>query len=478
MYLDLDGKSAHAQLAKLSGRAWEIWPPLDQTPDADGRRLEAVVALVDDQPNETARAAISATAAAGRVEPPLVDGPAPGWLSYKLFGAPDRADAVLLGVVSGLVDDARRAGELRQWFYLRYVDAPGRPHLRLRLLPAEGKATALDAHLSERLAPARACSDVVAVERGEYFREWARYGRDAMPLIERAFEVDSDLALALAAVGEDDADAVTSDVTERIVLALDTLASSLDLTSRRALAGRRRRAHEHELTEDLAPEYRARQRRLVDLLAHPPPLALEARAPSCRHSTSSSCRRSCTCASCATIRRPKRAPTISGSAPSTASATGLSAALEGLGVGVEAGLNRRQRQRPLQPAAELLTRSINAATGVELLQRLHASGLDRADRRQRPEKNIFERRSPARRRIEPRNSLARRGAAACGPLHVQPQFSVEPRHLACVDPHDERVPLAVARHLHHHAPNPLDGRGDLDRRLSGAHQPTVAVSTE
>ena len=62
-----------------------------------------------------------------------------------------------------------------------------------------------------------------------------------------------------------------------MILALDTLASGLDPAARRALAGRRRRAHDAELEEDPAPELRARQRRLIDLLAAPPEPCLRAR---------------------------------------------------------------------------------------------------------------------------------------------------------------------------------------------------------
>jgi hypothetical protein len=264
LLIDLHARDAWARISKLRGRAWEIWPPLDQTPDRDGRRLEAVIALVADG-DEVARAtvAIGATAAAGRVEPPR---PAPGWLSYKLFGAPDRADGVLLGVVRPLVEGARAAGELARWFFLRYWDAPGRPHLRLRLLPTEGHADDLERRLLALLEPARAAFDVVAVERGDYFRETARFG-DAP--VEEVFELDSDHSLTL--LDEE------PDATRRLVRSLDALACHLDVPARRALAARRRQLFDAELEEDPAPEFRARQRELIDLLASPPPFSVHIR---------------------------------------------------------------------------------------------------------------------------------------------------------------------------------------------------------
>jgi thiopeptide-type bacteriocin biosynthesis protein len=222
-----------------------------------------VIALVDEEPR--AEAAI-ATARAGRVPPPHVEGPAPGWQTFKLFGAPDRADAVLLGVVRPYINDALASKSMSRWFYLRYLDAPGRPHVRLRVFCRKGG----DARLDEYLAPARAAGDVVAVERAEYFREHARYGRENFPLVEEIFQLDSELALSLLESVEDPL--------ERVLLSLDTLASSLPLSERRALAGRRRDAHEGEWTEDLSPEYRARQRRLLELLAAPPDECLRARA--------------------------------------------------------------------------------------------------------------------------------------------------------------------------------------------------------
>jgi thiopeptide-type bacteriocin biosynthesis protein len=256
LLVDLHARGAEARIAKLRGRAWEVWPPLDQTPDRDGRRLEAVIALVDDAPSERTRAAIDATSSAGRVGHPMAT-PAPGWLTFKLFGAPDRADGVLLGVVRPLLEEADDKAVVDRWFYLRYVDAPGRPHLRLRLLPRPGRAAEVERLLHAWLEPARAAADVVAVERTEYFRERARWG-DAD--VERIFQLDSRHCLTL--LDEED------DPIHRLVRALDAIASGLDPAPRRALAARRRQVH--PLEEDLAPEFRARQRALIRLLADPP----------------------------------------------------------------------------------------------------------------------------------------------------------------------------------------------------------------
>jgi thiopeptide-type bacteriocin biosynthesis protein len=257
LFVDLDEKNP---LDKLRGRVWEIWPPLDEGLDRCGRRIEAVIALAAGD-SEVARAQIAATAAAGVVAPPAVEGPATEWLSFKLFGAPDRADAVLHAVIAPLVEEARRAGELVRWFFLRYVDPPGRPHLRLRFL---GDKAALAARLEACSAPAREAGDVVLIERNDYFREYARYGRDAYPTLEKLFEIDSDLALST----------LGQEVSNCLLTSMDGLASQLDLDERRRLAAELRRATEDELDEDLAPEYRARQKEFLELLRDRPAINL------------------------------------------------------------------------------------------------------------------------------------------------------------------------------------------------------------
>ena len=127
--VDLDAATAAADLAGQQ-RVFEIWPPLGDTPDSAGRRLEVVVALADvPDPEQRARieAATAATRAAGAVPPPRrlpEDASDSSWQTFKLFGAADRQDALLVGLVAPLVTEARAAGELEGWFFLRYLDGP------------------------------------------------------------------------------------------------------------------------------------------------------------------------------------------------------------------------------------------------------------------------------------------------------------------------------------------------------------------
>ena len=122
--------------ARRSARVFEIWPPLDDVVDRDGRRLEAVVMLVDSPTPTTARtwraAGARARRGAGPAAPPRA--PCPAWRTFKLFGAEAFQDDLLLDAVAPAVQAAQRAGEIEAWFFLRYIDGPGRRHhLRLRV---------------------------------------------------------------------------------------------------------------------------------------------------------------------------------------------------------------------------------------------------------------------------------------------------------------------------------------------------------
>jgi thiopeptide-type bacteriocin biosynthesis protein len=253
MLVRLDDDDALEQLRGAT-RAYEVWPPLDASIDAGGRRIEAIVAVIDDE--------AEVPAPLPRVPPPAERAGASGWHTWKIFGAADRAERVLCGAVAPAIVAAQAAGEIDGWFFLRYVDGPGRrDHLRLRVHATSDAAFAT--RLDAALAPARAAGDVVTVERAEYQRELGRYGADAIDAVERVFEADSVLVLALYESEADD------DVVELLVASYDALAAGagLDDAERHALARRRRDAYGLGRDDALADEYRGRQPSLRALLA-------------------------------------------------------------------------------------------------------------------------------------------------------------------------------------------------------------------
>ena len=286
LVVDLDGASARADLAGHE-RVWEIWPPLGASVDRDGRRVEAVIALVDrpdaEDAAEAARAA-RAIRAAGRVAPPRAR-PAPAdWRTFKGFGAREHQDDLLRDAIHPTIASALRAREIAAWFFQRYVDGPGRRHhLRVRVRATTPRArAAFAARLETALAPARAAGAVVTVEVGDYHPERARFGA-ALAAAHAIFQSDSELACALLdeeARGDDAPDRLT-----QIVRSLDALARGLglDLEARRALARARRHAEERHAGLDVlaAPErdeargrtdaeFRRRSRSLRALLGAPP----------------------------------------------------------------------------------------------------------------------------------------------------------------------------------------------------------------
>src|SRR6185295_17613078 len=106
--------------------------------------------------------------------------PPADWVTLRLYGAPDRADAVLAGLVGPFVAAARASGTLERWFFLRYLEAPGRHHLRVRLSAPPARLAALAGALEEALAPALAAGDLVSLERGPYLPERGRFGADGL----------------------------------------------------------------------------------------------------------------------------------------------------------------------------------------------------------------------------------------------------------------------------------------------------------
>jgi thiopeptide-type bacteriocin biosynthesis protein len=276
LYLDLRAIGASAELAHFAGgRVFEIWPPLDGLPDGGGRRVEAVVAVANiPEPGEieSLQSAIQATRAAGNVPPPAQVAPAAKWTSVRLYGAVERQDSVLLQAVGPAIRAALAAGEIDAWFFLPYIDEPGRRHhLRVRAhLCSERKSEAFARRLRRVLAPLCDRGDVARVETAGYFREAARYGGvELMPAVEQLFQASSELVLT--ALEAEDQGLVQADRVALAVRAADAMARGLglDLTERVGLARRCREACTRAglLDEDHArQEYRQRSRRLFTWL--------------------------------------------------------------------------------------------------------------------------------------------------------------------------------------------------------------------
>jgi thiopeptide-type bacteriocin biosynthesis protein len=242
--VDLTAAGAAADLGDHE-RVFEIWPPIDATVDRDGRRLEAVVMLVE-QPDaaaaiDNARRA-AAVRAAGVVPPPARAPALDGWRTLKLFGAPGRQDD-LLALLLPALRAGQHAGEIDGWFFQRYVEGPGtRHHLRVRVrAPGRDAPAAFESRLRDRLAAARAAAIVTGIDVDEYRPEVGRFRPDELAAVHDIFESDSELACALLPAPADPLARVSL-----LVRAFDALAAGLGLPvdTRHALALTRRRAAE------------------------------------------------------------------------------------------------------------------------------------------------------------------------------------------------------------------------------------------
>jgi thiopeptide-type bacteriocin biosynthesis protein len=238
--VDLQAPGAAADLAAYD-RVFEIWPPLASVVDRDGRRVEAIVAVVDEDVADKAPPA-SRMPRLGRVPPPRQEPPLAGWRTFKLFGASARQDTLLTETVLPAVTDARAAAEIDAWFFLRYLDGPGaRPHLRLRARAgaAEGDLAAFERRLRRALGPARAAGTLASLETGDYFPERGRFFAGELAAVHAIFESDSEAVSALLADPE-------LDRIPALPLLFDALARGLglDLAARHALGRERRRAAE------------------------------------------------------------------------------------------------------------------------------------------------------------------------------------------------------------------------------------------
>jgi lantibiotic biosynthesis protein len=237
-------------------RVFEIWPPIDDVVDRDGRRLEAVVMLVE-QPDAADAAGharrAQAIGTAGAVPPPAQAPALEGWRTFKLFGTQGRQDD-LLALLLPIIRSGEHAGEIDAWFFQRYIDGPGsRHHLRVRA-HAPADPGAFPRRLRDRLAPARAAAIVTSIEIDEYRPELGRFRAGELGAVHDIFQSDSELVCALLPPPHDPLDRICL-----LVRALDALAAGLglDADARHALAGDRRHAAETSAALDDADRARA-----------------------------------------------------------------------------------------------------------------------------------------------------------------------------------------------------------------------------
>jgi len=130
-------------------------------------------------------------------QPPALHLPGGQWLYAKLYTAAGRQRTLLAGAVREFVSGL--AGEVDEWFAVRYADPE--PHLRLRLRgdPRSLPGTVLP-RLNQWAGELIKAGLVRRMDLSGYEPETERYGGlDLLPLAHRVFHADSALASALLA---------------------------------------------------------------------------------------------------------------------------------------------------------------------------------------------------------------------------------------------------------------------------------------
>lgn len=125
------------------------------------------------------------------------------WLYYKIYCGARTADLILPEVVLSITTKLLKEKYIDLWFFIRYHDPE--PHLRLRFKLNEIKLLGPTiAIFKESISPFMETGQVWSVQTDTYMREIERYGTDVIPIAERLFYHDSELALNAISLIEDE----------------------------------------------------------------------------------------------------------------------------------------------------------------------------------------------------------------------------------------------------------------------------------
>ncbi len=130
--------------------------------------------------------------------------PGSEWLYAKLYTGTEGADDALVSIVRPLVLAARDAKHIDRWFFIRYADPDWHLRVRFRGTPRNLASNVLP-QLHERAAALSTSGRLWRIEIGTYEREIERYGGDeGIELAEAIFEADSDAALSILSLLDDE----------------------------------------------------------------------------------------------------------------------------------------------------------------------------------------------------------------------------------------------------------------------------------
>jgi thiopeptide-type bacteriocin biosynthesis protein len=116
--------------------------------------------------------------------------PGDTWIYYRIYSGHEVADKVLKTILIPFLFDLREKKCIDSWFFIRYAD-PDR-HIRLRLKFSDYcHLTPIMQEINLLLKGHTDSGLIYKLELGTYQPEYERYGRRAMPYVERLFYADS-----------------------------------------------------------------------------------------------------------------------------------------------------------------------------------------------------------------------------------------------------------------------------------------------
>lgn len=242
---------------------------------------EVVVSFVSNERGNTELAPAEHTP----VIAPRLKPPGSGCLYFKLYGGASSLERLLVAHLAPLFHDARDAGVIERWFFVRYADP--QTHLRLRFFGDPERLHAKLLPILQQRASELAGTGVLwKVQLDTYEQELARYGGvHGLQLAEQLFHADSEAVLAVLALLEGDDGELAR--WQLALLGIDLLLDGmgLDFAAKQTIAGNLRRGYRAEFRAGEGPLKHAlgahfrRHRAAIDALFDPSSGAARELAP-------------------------------------------------------------------------------------------------------------------------------------------------------------------------------------------------------
>lgn len=201
LVLDLETEMGRALFLKSipKGKAMDVTAyiePSASVQDAEGRAYaHQVMAFFTREANQPKAPSRDSFMPRANVRPPSfsehVFPPGSEWVYFKAYGGAKPLEEWLVGEAWPAIRQLQAQGLIDHWFFLRFYDHGA--HLRLRLhLSDLSHFQAVVQSLSQLAMPEMELGRMQTLSLDTYVRETMRYGEKVIPVMEKAFAVDSE----------------------------------------------------------------------------------------------------------------------------------------------------------------------------------------------------------------------------------------------------------------------------------------------